>query len=40
MKEPEMKSFKVAKTVGPHEVAQNEQPHPDLHCLISQYDIA
>ena len=44
LKEPEMKIVGFANGVGLDEVANNEPPHLDLHCLPSslnsQHDIA
>ena len=28
-------SVEIANSVHPDEVTHNEQPHPDLHCLLS-----
>ena len=34
-----MKVTEFATTVDPDEVAHNEPPHLDLHCLLLQYDV-
>ena len=31
---PKMKKVEIANRVDPDEVAQNESPHLDLHCLL------
>ena len=33
---PEIKTDKLASSIVPDEVAQNETPHLDLHCLPSK----
>ena len=35
LEEPETKISEFANSVDLDEVAHNEQPHPDLHCLSS-----
>ena len=35
IKKDEMKIVELANSVDPNEVAHNEPPHLDLHCLLS-----